>query len=138
MTNQKLNLMLSLRLRLGKLESRRQSIISTSGLGAAHIDGMPHRNAGVADPVAHLIEDLEVIDERIEQIKDQITCIEPEVDAFIRSIADTHLMVAFRLRYIHGLAFRELYPIACFPSEEAAKRAILQHVDAMVSKNNRS
>lgn len=138
MTEEKLNCMLALRVRLRKLENRRDAIAATSGLGAVRLTGMPSQHSVRQDPVGHLVEDLEGIDERIRQVKDQITEIEPEVDTFIRSIEDSRLMIAFRLRYVHGLTFRELYPIACFPSEEAAKRAILRHVDAMSSKNNYS
>jgi len=123
----------ALRTRLRDLEERRQELISVAGLRAARLDGMPHGNHDRIDTVGDSVARLDKVNEMIQRVKDKIAVLEPEVDAFTRAIPDSRLMLAFRLRFVHCLQWKEVSEMAGFPSRDAARRAIYAYLRTIES-----
>lgn len=133
MTLEQLDTMFALRAKLRELEERRQELISAAGLRAVHLDGMPHGNHDRGDTIGDYVARVDRVDEMILQVKNQIAVLEPEIDAFTRTIPDNRLMLAFRLRFVHCLQWKEVSEMAGFPSRDAARRAVYTYLRTIES-----
>lgn len=109
MTFNELNRVFDLRTALGAAELQRENLAKATGdsnMFSAEID---------------------LVDWRIDQMKQQLLEVEAAVQDFIRGIDDPQFAVALRLRFIRGLLWKELYDLAGYPSEAAVTSAVYRY-----------
>lgn len=123
MTLQELNLHLELREKLAKAQEILGSLRRSALPGAAKITGMPHA-PGVNDKVGDLAVEIADMDARIEYLEEEIRKSESSILAFISGVDDDQARMAFRLRFIRGLSWKEVSSVlGKYTSESSVKSA---------------
>lgn len=110
MTLQELNQHYELREKLTKAYEMLDALRSAASPGAAKITGMPHA-PGVRDKVGDLAVEIADMSSSIEALEAEIAAQEPEVEAFIYAVQDDQTRMAFRLRFLRGLSWKEVSQI---------------------------
>lgn len=93
-----------------QLEDEREllaSLMAAAGPRAQRLDGMP-RAYGVADPVGCLAAEIADMRETISRREADVARSEAVVAAYIQTIEDSQTRMIFRLRFIHGMAWKEV------------------------------
>lgn len=71
------------------------------------IDGMPHAH-GAADPVGYLAVEIADMKETVTQREVAVARSEVIVAKYIQTIEDNQTRMIFRLRFIHGMAWKDV------------------------------
>ena len=107
MTKQELDRYLEL---VQQLEDEREllvSLMAAAGPRTQRLDGMPHAH-GAADPVGCLASEIAGMRENISQREADVARSEAAVATYIQTIEDSQTRMIFRLRFIHGMAWKEV------------------------------
>lgn len=83
-----------------------ESMRSAAEPGAQKITGMPHAS-GARDMVGMLAIEIVTLEESIADLKKEVAYSEPYIKAFIDGIDDLQLRMAFRLRFLHAVSWKE-------------------------------
>lgn len=83
------------------------SLIAAAGPRAQCLDGMPHAH-GVSDPVGCLAAEIADMRGTVAQREAAVARSEAAVAAYIQTIEDSQTRMIFRLRFIHGMAWKEV------------------------------
>ena len=83
------------------------SLEAAAGPKGQLLDGMPHAQ-GVSDPVGCLAAEIADMRETVTQREAVAACSEAAVVAYIQAIEDSQMRMIFRLRFIHGMAWKEV------------------------------
>ena len=84
-----------------------------------NFSGMPQA-PGVKDKVGDLAVELADMDSRIHFLQEEITRQEPPIEAFISEIEDDQVRIAFRLRFLRGLSWKEVSGVLGRGTSEAS------------------
>lgn len=93
-----------------QLEDEREllaSLLAAAGPRAQCLDSMPHAH-GAADPVGYLAAEIADMRGTISRREADVACSEAAVAAYIQTIEDSQTRMIFRLRFIHGMAWKEV------------------------------
>ncbi len=93
-----------------QLENEREllaSLLAAAGPRAQRLDGMP-RAHGAADPVGYLAAEIADMRETISRREADVARSEAVVATYIQTIGDSQTRMIFRLRFIHGMAWKEV------------------------------
>lgn len=93
-----------------RLEDERKllaSLLVAAGPRAQRLDGMPHAH-GAADPVGYLAAEIADMRETISRREADVARSEGAVAAYIQTIEDSQTRMIFRLRFIHGMSWKEV------------------------------
>lgn len=87
------------------------------------------QNLRKASGDSNLFEDeIALVEERADQLRKNLTVKEKEVERFVSSINDARLALAFRLRFIRGMLWKEISFLMGVP-EEAICRMCCRYLD---------
>lgn len=84
-----------------------QSLRDAACPGAAVLTGMPHA-PGVKDKVGDLAAEIVDMDARVGWLEAEVKASEESIMPFIRGIDDDQTRLIFRLRFLRGLAWKEV------------------------------
>lgn len=107
MTLQELTQHFRLREQLKRNNETLNALYAAAYPAAQKISGMPHGN-GIADKVRDLAIEIADMKTQIAQLQDEIDQQEPAIASFIDGIDDAQLRTIFRLRFLRGLAWRDV------------------------------
>ena len=122
MTLQELNQHLDLREKLAKAQELLASLRDAAGLGAAKLSGMPHAS-GVNDKIGDLAVEIADMGAKIAFLESEIRVSEQRICVFISGIDDDQARLAFRLRFIRGLSWKEVSAILGKYTTEASVKS---------------
>lgn len=98
--------------------------------GAQNLTGMPHAH-GVKDRLGDLAAEIADMRTDISELEQEREKKKTEIEKFIRRIPDARIKLIFRLRFIRGLAWKEVAGIlGRWNTEEGVKRAAYRYMDA--------
>lgn len=130
MTLQELNQHLELREQLDRAYDFRESLMNAAVPGAAKLTGMP-RASGVNDKVGDLAVELADIGAKIEYLETEIQKSEETIITFIAGVDDDQARLAFRLRFIRGLSWKEVSGVlGHFTSEASVKSSCYRYLQS--------
>lgn len=95
------------------------SLEAKAGPRAQRLDGMPHAS-GIRDPVADLAVEIADLKKCIDDLNAEISRSEAVVTAYIQTIEDSRTRMIFRLRFIRGLAWKEVAALIGGKNTESA------------------
>lgn len=107
MTKQDLDRHLELRQQLKNDREMLVALEAAAGARTQCLDGMPH-SPGVGDPVGYLAVEIADMREIITRREAAVARSEVMVAAYIQTIEDSLTRMIFRLRFIHGMAWKEV------------------------------
>ncbi|MBR2132267.1 MAG: hypothetical protein IJ955_06980 [Oscillospiraceae bacterium] len=107
MTLQELNQLFELRERLAKAQEMIDALRTAACPGAQVITGMPH-TSGVKDKVGDLAVEIADMDERISYLEGEIERVKIPIVEWIKTIDDEQTRLIFRLRFVRGMAWKEV------------------------------
>lgn len=107
MTKQELDHHLEQVQQLGEKRELLASLLATAGPRTQRLDGMPHAH-GAADPVGRLAAEIADMGKTVAQREAAVARSEAAVAAYIQTIEDSQTRMIFRLRFIHGMAWKEV------------------------------
>ena len=93
-----------------KLESNRDlfaALEAAAGPRVQKLDGMPHAPS-VSDPVGVLAAEIADMRETVAQLETEVACSAIEIADYIQGIPDSLTRMIFRLRFIHGMVWKEV------------------------------
>ena len=93
-----------------QLENEREllaSLLAAAGPRAQRLYGMPHAHSA-ADPVGYLAAEIADMRETISRREADVARSEAVVATYIQTIGDSQTRMIFRLRFIHGMAWKEV------------------------------
>ena len=123
MTLSELNRHFELRENVARARETLASLRAAAHPGASVITGMPHA-PGVKDKVGDLAVEIADFSARIDFLNAELERQEPEVEAFIAGIEDIQLRLIFRLRFLRGLAWKEVSQVlGQYTTEDSVKSA---------------
>lgn len=85
-----------------------------------HLDGMPHA-PGVRDVVGGLAAEIADLKTEISELEAEIARSEASILAYIATIKDARTRTIFRLRFVRGMAWKEVAATIGWISESGAK-----------------
>ena len=104
MTLQELNDNIKLHERLDRAYDMAQSLREKADLQAPVVDGLPH-GTDVSDKVGNIAIAIADLDERINDLEDQLYLADDKVRRFANSFEDERVQAAIQLRYISGFTW---------------------------------
>lgn len=107
LTLQELNRYFELQARLKQAKEMLSSLREAAHPGGQVLTGMPHA-PGVKDKVGDLAIEIADLSERISYMEAEIAEKQSELSRFIDSIKEDHLRMIFRLRFLRGLAWKDV------------------------------
>lgn len=107
MTKQDLDRHLELRQQLAADLELLASLEAAAVPRAQRVDGMPHAH-DVSDPTGNLAAEIADMRETVARRRAAVARSEEVVAAYIGTIEDSQTRMIFRLRYIHGMAWKEV------------------------------
>lgn len=110
MTLQELNQHLELLDRLAKAEEMVTALRDTAYIQSPTLSDMP-RTSGIKDKVGNLAAEIADMDARIAYFKSEISNNESQIVNFIENIDNDQTRLIFRLRFLRGLAWKEVAAI---------------------------
>lgn len=84
-----------------------QSLRDAACPGAAVLTGMPH-TPGIKDKVGDLAAEIVDMDARVGFLEEEVKASEGQIMPFIQGIDDDQTRLIFRLRFLRGLAWKEV------------------------------
>lgn len=129
MTLSELNQHLELIEKKEKATEMLQSLREAACPGAAALTGMPHAT-GVKDKVGDLAVEIADMDARIEYLDEEIGKSEKSILPWIATIPDDQTRLIFRLRFLRGLAWKEVaVVVGGRNSEDSVKMACYRYLN---------
>lgn len=107
MTKQKLDEHLHLLQELQEAREVLESLEAASLPKGSRLDGMPH-TPGPGDPVGRLAAEIADMRATVNQIANEVSISQRPIEEYINTITDSYTRMIFRLRYIHGMAWKEV------------------------------
>ena len=107
MTKQDLDRHLELRQQLAADLELLASLEAAATPRAQRLDGMPHAH-GASDPTGNLAAEIADMRETVARRQTAVARSEEAVAAYIGTIEDSQTRMIFQLRYIHGMAWKEV------------------------------
>lgn len=107
MTRKELNDLFDLRDRIERAEYMLMTLRERSNPGAQVLTGMPHA-PGVSDKTGNYAVEIVALEGKIAALRDDLEQKEAEAGAFLSTIDDECIATALRLRYIHGMLWKEV------------------------------
>ena len=107
MTRKELNDLFELRDRIERAEYMLMTLRERSNPGAQVLTGMPH-TPGVKDKTGDCAVEIVALEGKIACLRETLREKEAEASAFLSSIDDECISTALRLRYIHGMLWKEV------------------------------
>lgn len=107
MTKQHLDRHLELRQQLAADLELLASLEAAAAPRAQRLDGMPHAH-GVSDPTGNLAAEIADMRETVARRQAAVAHSEETVAAYIGTIEDSQTRMIFRLRYVHGMAWKDV------------------------------
>lgn len=123
MTLSELNQHLELVNELARARESLQALRDAAFPGAAVITGMPH-TPGYKDKVGDLAAEIVDMEASIMQAEAKVKASEEKVNAFILAIDDNQTRLIFRLRFLRGLAWKEVATIVGGRNTEEAVKMV--------------
>lgn len=120
MTKQELSYHVELKGQLAADLELLASLEAGAGPRVQHLDGMPHVS-GVRDVVGDLAAEIADLKTEISELEAEITRSEASILAYIATIKDARTRTIFRLRFIRGMAWKEVAATIGWISESGAK-----------------
>lgn len=96
-----------LRDRIERAEYMLLTLRQRSNPGAQVLTGMPH-TPGVTDKTGDYATEIVSLEEKIEDLRSTLRQKEAEASAFLSSVEDECIGAALRLRYVHGMLWKEV------------------------------
>lgn len=93
--------------KLARAREMLQSLRDAACPGAAALTGMPH-TPGVKDKVGDLAAEIVDMDARVGFLEEEVKASEEQIMPFIQGIDDDQTRLIFRLRFLRGLAWKEV------------------------------
>lgn len=103
------------------------SLEAAAGPKVQHLDGMPH-TSGVRDVVGDLAAEIADVKTGIARLEAKITRSEGEILDYIASIEDARTRMIFRLRFIRGMAWKEVAAAIGWISESGVKAIYKRYI----------
>ena len=107
MTRKELNDLFDLRDRIERAEYMLVTLRARSNPGAQILTGMPH-TPGVTDKTGDCAVEIVALEGKIDSLRDTLLRKEAEASAYLSTIDDECVSTALRLRYIHGMLWKEV------------------------------
>lgn len=107
MTRKELKDLFILRDRIERAEYMLLTLRQRSNPGAQVLTGMPH-TPGVTDKTGDYATEIVSLEEKIEDLRSTLRQKEAEASAFLSSVEDECIGTALRLRYVHGMLWKEV------------------------------
>lgn len=107
MTKQDLDRHLELRQQLAADLELLASLEAAATPRAQRLDGMPHAH-GASDPTGNLAAEIADMRETVARRQTAVARSEEAVAAYIGTIEDSQTRMIFRLRYIHGMTWKDV------------------------------
>lgn len=107
MTRKELNDLFELRDRIERAEYMLMTLRERSNPGAQVLTGMPH-TPGVKDKTGDCAVEIVALEGKIACLREALREKEAEASAFLSTIDDECVSTALRLRYIHGMLWKEV------------------------------
>lgn len=123
MTLQELNQLFELRERLAKAQEMIDALRAAACPGAQVLTGMPH-TPGIKDKVGDLAVEIADMDERISYLEGEIERVKAPIVEWIKTIDNDQTRLIFRLRFIRGLAWKEVAAMIRGGNTEASVKNI--------------
>lgn len=130
MTLSELNQHFELIEKLARAREMLQSLRDAACPGAAVLTGMPH-TPGVKDKVGDLAAEIVDMDARVGFLEAEVKASEDAIMPFIQSIDDDQTRIIFRLRFLRGLAWKEVAAVVGGNTEESAKRICYRYLSTL-------
>jgi len=96
------------------------SLEAAAGPRVQHLDGMPHA-PGVRDVVGDLAAEIADVKTEIAQLEAEIARSEGKIVDYITTIKDAQTRMIFRLRFIRGMAWKEVAATVGWITESGVK-----------------
>lgn len=93
--------------KLARAREMLQSLRDAACPGAAALTGMPH-TPGIKDKVGDLAAEIVDMDARVGFLEEEVKASEGQIMPFIQGIDDDQTRLIFRLRFLRGLAWKEV------------------------------
>ena len=110
MTLQELNRLFELRERLAKAQEITDALRAAAYPGAQVLTGMPHI-LGIKDKVGDLAVEIADMDKRISYLEGEIERVNAPIAEWIQTIDNDQTRLIFRLRFVRGLAWKEVVAV---------------------------
>lgn len=123
MTLSELNQHFELIEKLARAREMLQSLRDAACPGAAVLTGMPH-TPGVKDKVGDLAAEIVDMDARVRFLEAEVKASEDAIMPFIQSIDDDQTRLIFRLRFLRGLAWKEVAAVIGGRNSEDSVRMV--------------
>ena len=120
MTKQELSHHLALKKQLATDLELFASLEAGAGSRIQHLNGMPHA-PGVRDVVGDLAAEIADLKTEISELEAEIARSETSILAYIGTIKDARTRTIFRLRFIRGMAWKEVAATIGWISESGVK-----------------
>lgn len=120
MTKEELSYHVELKKQLAANLELLASLEAAAGPRVQYLDGMPHA-PGVRDVVGDLAAEIADVKTEINQLKAEIARSEGEIVDYITSIKDAQTRMIFRLRFIRGMAWKEVAATVGWITESGVK-----------------
>lgn len=130
MTLSELNQHFELIEKLARAREMLQSLRDAACPGAAVLTGMPH-TPGFKDKVGDLAAEIVDMDARVGFLEAEVKASEDAIMPFIQSIDDDQTRIIFRLRFLRGLAWKEVATVVGGNTEESAKRICYRYLSTL-------
>ncbi len=128
MTKQELDRHMELVQQLERDRELLASLEAAVGLRVQLLDGMPHAH-GAADLVGCLAVEIADMRETVAQREAAVARSEAAVAAYIQTIEDSQTRMIFRLRFIHGMAWKEVAAaVGGRNTENGVKNTCYRHI----------
>lgn len=106
-TRKELNNLIALRKRVERAESMLAALRARSNPGAQALTGMPHA-PGVVDKTGDFVVEIVSLEEKLAELRESLHQTEQEVARHLDSIEDECVGMALRLRFLHGMLWKEV------------------------------
>ena len=118
--------------KLARAREMLQSLRDAACPGAAALTGMPH-TPGIKDKVGDLAAEIVDMDARVGFLEEEVKASEGQIMPFIQGIDDDQTRIIFRLRFLRGLAWKEVATVVGGNTEESAKRICYRYLSSLDS-----
>lgn len=107
MTMEQLSEISELHNQIYELEESLQTLRSKAYPAASRVTGIPH-GSGTSDRTAFLAVEIAELEQDISDLREQLESKKKDAAAFIKTVPNIETRTIFRLRFIHGLLWKEV------------------------------
>lgn len=107
MTMEQLTELSELHNQIYELEESLQTLRSKTHPAASRVTGMPH-GSGISDRTAILAVEIAEMEQEIADLREQLEAKKAVAAAFIKTIPNIETRTIFRLRFLHGMLWKEV------------------------------